>query len=222
MSLSRFSSRSGGARFSASAALSVLGALPVIASLFFPWLGVTLSACVFSLCGSTSSATFSIVEISGTNVLLNLLGGPFSRLAPVVSGYAHLALWCLGAAGFGLLFALYQARWRGQQRGLLTRPKRSLIGILFSLGQLIIVGGTAYQMDHTFQLQSTASISALHVSPGSYTQTGPLLLLSGLALLAAAALLGLRAPRRRAGAAPLDASGRLAALSGLMNDQKGS
>lgn len=220
MSLPTFSSRSGGARFSGSAALSVLGVLPTAASLFFPWLGITLSACVFSLCGSTSSATFSIVEISGTNVLLNLLGGPLSGLVPVVSSYGHLALWCLGAAGCGLLFAVYQARWRGQPRGLITRPRRSLLAVVFSLAQLFIVGGTAYQMYQTLQLQSAASISILKVSPGSYTQSGPLLLLIGLALLTVAAVPSLRAPKARAGAGLGATSARLAALSGLINDQK--
>ncbi len=211
-----------GFRFSGSAALSVLGALPVAASLFFPWLGITLSACLFSLCGSTRSATFSIVEISGTDVLLNVLGGPLSGLLPIVSSYGSLARWCLGAVGCGLLFALYHTRRRGQRPGLSIRPKRSLLAVVFSLGQLIIVGGTAYQMYQTFQLQRAASISILKVSPGSYTETGPLLLLLGLALLTAAALLSLRAPRARAGVGLGNTSARPAAPSGLMNDQTGS
>ncbi len=222
MSLSRIAPFSRGStasfRFSGCAALSTLGVVAAVASLFFSWLGITLSACVFSLCGSTNSATFSIAEISGTNVLLNLLGGPFSRLAPVVSSYGHLALWCLGAAGFGLCFAAYHSTQRGQPGKPFARPRRSLFAILVSLAQLILVGGTAFQMYHTFQLQSTASISIVKVSPGSYTQTGPVLLLIGLALLIAAALLGLRAPKARSGALG-DTQTKLAALSGLVNER---
>jgi hypothetical protein len=225
MSLSRIAPYSRGSaasfRFSGSAALSAPGAVATVASLFFSWLGITLSACVFSMCGSTNKATFSIVEISGTNVLLNLLGGPFYGLVPVVSSYGHLALWCLGAAGFGLYFAAYHSTKREKPGKLFTRPRRSLFAVLLSLLQLFLVGGTTLQMYHTFQLQSAASISIINVSPGSYIQTGPLLLLLGLALLTAAALLSLRAPKARAGALG-DTQAKLAALSGLLNDHTGS
>jgi len=188
----RFPSRIGASAarrlFDGSGLLAVPGSVVVVVSLFYPWLHLTLSACVFSLCHTTGSQDFSAIEISGGEVLINLLGGPLTALAPLVTGYLHLLYWCLGAAGFGLLYAVYRFRWK--------QKAWWLFSILMSLAQLVIVGGTLYQLYQTFKLQDGISITILKLTPGSYTQTGPLLLLIGLAVLSLAALLGLRRNRK--------------------------
>jgi hypothetical protein len=189
-------------RLDASALLGIPGAVAVLASLFFPWLTLSLSACLFSVCGSSKSGAFTVIQISTANEFLSLMGGPLAALVPLVASYAQLALWCLGTAGVGLLSAGYrfQRPSEGGRSDKIDRIERLVISWLLSAAQLFLVVKTILQMYSTFQLQNAASISILNVSPGSYTQAGPLLLLLGLALLSAAALLGLRIPKARANA----------------------
>ncbi len=177
-------------RFDASPLLSALGSIAVAVSFFLPWLSIRLSQCVFSLCGATGTQDFSIVQISGTGVLMNLLGGPFKSLIPVVSSYTTLALWCLGAIVMGLLFT----GWRVRRRGKLK--KSILEALLWSAVLLAAVVGTFLQVQQTFALQNQASVSFVHVAASSYFQQGPLVLLIGLALLSVAAIYGIVRAKR--------------------------
>lgn len=176
-------------RFDASPLVAFLGSVAVAVSLFLPWMGIKLSQCIFTLCGSTGTQGFSVVQIAGTGVLLNLLGGPFTSLIPVATSYTLLALWCVGALVFGVIFA----GWRVRRSK--TRWKR-LASFLWSLVQLALVGGTVFQMQQTFALQNKASVSFVHVTPASYLQQGTLALLIGLSLLSLAAILGIARPKR--------------------------
>lgn len=177
------------ARFDVSSPLAFLGSIAVGVSFFLPWLSIQLSQCVFTLCGATGTQDFSIVQISGTGVLLNLLGGPFASLVPVVSSYTTLALWCLGAIVVGLAFA----GWRFQRRKQLK--KGFIAALLWSVVQLAVVVGTFLQMQQTFALQNKASVSFVHVATSSYVQQGPLVLLIGLALLSGAAIYSIARPK---------------------------
>lgn len=177
------------ARFDASPLLAGLGSIAVAVSFFLPWLSIKLSQCVFSVCGATGTQDFSIVQISGTGVLLNLLGGPFKSLAPVVTSYTILALWCLGAIVVGLVFA----GWRFQRRKQLK--KGVIAALLWSAALVAVVVETFLQMQQTFALQNQASVSFVHVAASSYFQQGPLVLEIGLALLSGAAIFGIVRPK---------------------------
>ena len=184
-------------RFDFSPPLAFLGAVALAVSLFLPWLGIKLSQCVFTLCGSTGTQQFSVLQIAGTGVLLNLLGGPFASLAPVATSYTTLALWCVGTLVFGLIFIGWRYR-KGDKTAYRRRfPSffSSIPSLLWSLAQLALVGGTVFQMQQTFTLQNKASISFVHITQPSYTQAGPLVLLLGLALLSLAAILGMVRPK---------------------------
>jgi hypothetical protein len=184
-------------RFDFSPPLAFLGAVAVVVSLFLPWLGITLSRCMFTACSSTGTQQFSVLQIAGTSVLLNLLGGPFTSLIPVATSYTTLAVWCLGTLMFGLLFI----GWRYRKRDKSSYRRRfpsffsSIPSFLWSLAQLALVGGTVFQMQQTFAVQNKASISLVHVAQSSSTQGGPLVLLIGLALLSLAAILGMVRPK---------------------------
>jgi hypothetical protein len=117
---------------------------------------------------------------------MNLLGGPFTGLIPVASSYTTLLLWCLGAVGCGVLFVACRfGNWI--RKSVLW----SLVLFLLALGQIALVVMTVNQLSQTFQLQSKASVGPLIVSPGSYTDKGPLLLFVGLGLLVLSSLIGL-------------------------------
>jgi hypothetical protein len=184
-------------RFDFSPPLAFLGAATVVVSLWLPWLNITLSQCIFTVCGSTTTQDFSVVQIAGTGVLLNLLGGPFSSLIPVATSYTTLAVWCLGTLLCGLIFTVW--RYRKFDTSLYRRKWPSWLGsfpsFLWGLALLIFVVGTMFQVQRAFTLQNKASISLVHVTQSSYTQEGPLVLLVGLVLLSLAAILGMVRPK---------------------------
>ena len=182
-------------RFYAAGLLALPASVAIVVSLFLPWLTLSISACLIGRCTPGASQTFSLVDILAAHGLIILVGGPLTALLPLVAGYAPLALWSVATALCGLIFAISRFSARRPAASIFSTkpPQRSWLAVLFCLVLVVLVLITLFQLFGILALESAVRIAVFHLTGGSLTQPGPLLLLASLIVLGVAAALGLRA-----------------------------